>query len=168
VYREGVEAIHMVRMLTPDWQARLIKVHARRTVSDEEWFTTIAAAVEAAPSQEAVAKALDTTQVNVSRWAAKGREIAAARSEHPATSPYEAALRYSLGEIPREQVIEILSTWNYREWNNRTAGEEDDLLNPVAGSFDELIAAHADGLLEDDTYDAIADALEERAAAHTA
>ncbi|MBX4299242.1 hypothetical protein K4H04_26145, partial [Mycobacterium tuberculosis] len=77
---------------------------------------------------------------NVSRWAAKGREIAAARAERPASSPYEAALRYSLGEITRERVIEILSTWEYRGWNNRTAGEHDDLLNTVAGSFDELIA----------------------------
>lgn len=168
MYRRRVEAIHMTRTLTPDWQARLIKATARKTVGEEGWFRTIAAAVEAAPSQEAVAEALHTSQVNVSRWAAKGREIAAARGDQAASSPYEAALRYSLGEISRDQVIEILSTWEYRGWNNRTAGEQDDLLNTVAGSFDELIAAHADGLLEDDTYDAIADALEERAAVRTA
>ncbi|MEO7018229.1 MAG: hypothetical protein ABI067_17095, partial [Leifsonia sp.] len=55
-----------------------------------------------------------------------------------------------------------LSAWPYQKWENRTAGEHDDLLNTVAESFDELIAAHADGLLENDTYDAIADAIEAR------
>ncbi|CAM5531554.1 hypothetical protein [Leifsonia shinshuensis] len=157
----------MTRTLTPDWQARLIAATAHKKVGEEGWYRTIAAAVEAAPSQVAVADALHTSQAQVSRWAAKGRQIAAVRGQK-IDSPYEAAVRYSVGELTRDQIIEILSTWDYRRWDNRTAGEHDDLLNTVAGSFDELTAAHADGLLEDDTYDAIADALEERAAVRTA
>lgn len=158
----------MTRTLTPDWQTRLIAATAHKKVGEEGWYRTIAAAVEAAPSQEAVADALHTSQAQVSRWAAKGREIAAERVQEPAASPYEAALRYSLGELTRDEIIQTLSTWPYRTWSNRTAGEHDDLLNTVAGSFDELVAAHAAGLLEDDTYDAIADALEERATARPA
>lgn len=145
------------------WQMDLVRANAQRSVNEDSFFLTVAKAAEVAPSQEAIAKVLHTSQVQVSRWAKKGREVAAENDLAEVQSPYEIALRYSRGELTRDQVVDVLSHWQYQEWENRTAGQQDDLLNSVAGSFDELVAAHADGLLEDDTYDEIADGLEELA-----
>ncbi|MEN2741674.1 hypothetical protein ABCS02_28140 [Microbacterium sp. X-17] len=172
--------------MATSWRSRLYAAAAHRRVGEEDWYRTVADAVEEAPSQAAVANVLHTSQANVSRWAARGRKLQAqweagasgnqiqALAEQlglpPSigrvmASPYEAALRYSRGQLTRDQVVYLLSSWPYRSWNSRTRGEQDDVLATVNGSFDDLIAAHSAGLLDDDLYDEIADALERKAAA---
>ncbi|UKF28056.1 hypothetical protein [Clavibacter nebraskensis] len=67
--------------------------------------------------------------------------------------PYEAAESYRCGEISREELVQILTTWRYVPGEQRTAGLHDDLLNFVPGSFDEVEAAFTDDLIDLELYE---------------
>lgn len=67
-------------------------------------------------------------------------------------SPYHVAERYSRGEISRDQVIEALTTWPYETNEVKVEGLHEDLLNYVAGSFDDVEAASLDELIDDEIY----------------
>jgi hypothetical protein len=55
------------------WKARLARAAARRARADAEFYATVAEIGGSVP-QTQIATVLHTTQSNVSRWAARGRE----------------------------------------------------------------------------------------------
>jgi hypothetical protein len=73
--------------------------------------------------------------------------------------PYEAAESYRCGEISRDELVRILTTWRYVPGEQRTAGLHDDLLNTVPGSFDEVEAAFMDELIDEALYSIALEAL---------
>lgn len=77
-------------------------------------------------------------------------------------APYRSAESYISGEIDREELIDRLTSWRYEPGEVRTAGLHDELLNFVAGSFDEVLAAFIDGLLDGELYSIALGALKEQ------
>jgi hypothetical protein len=75
-------------------------------------------------------------------------------------SPYEAAESHRCGEISREELVQILTTWRYAPGDQRTAGLHDDLLNAVPGSLDEVEAAFMDELIDEALYSSALNALQ--------
>lgn len=70
----------------------------------------------------------------------------------PGQTPYDSAESYARGEISRDDLIHLLTTWRYLPSETRTTGLHDDLLNTVSGSFDDVEAAITDGLIDDKIY----------------
>lgn len=141
------------------WKATLAKAAARRTLAETDFLTTVAATSETVPQTE-IAAALHTSQANVSRWAARGRQHA---ERHPAgrlgADPYEIAQRYALGQIPRDETIAVLAAWPY-EQDFVPSHYWDDLGISPAGAFGPTVGrALREGLLNDTDYDAILDAM---------
>lgn len=81
--------------------------------------------------------------------------------------PYEAAESYRCGEISRDEVVQILTTWRYAPGEQRTAGLHDDLLNFVPGSFDEVEAAFTDELIDGELYSSALNALQKQMRLYT-
>jgi hypothetical protein len=146
------------------WKARLARAAARRARADAEFYATVAEIGGSVP-QTQIATVLHTTQSNVSRWAARGREQAAqTRPGQLGGTAYEVAQRYAAGEITGEQMRDALIRWPYEpdealpveEWN----------ITPVQaapGSFEDTTGrAYDDGLLSAEDYDAILDGLADR------
>lgn len=77
----------------------------------------------------------------------------------PNPAPYESAESYARGEISRDELIHRLTTWRYLPSETRTTGLHDDLLNVVPGSFDDIHAAIDDGLIDDEIYTLVIEAL---------
>lgn len=146
------------------WRSTLAKAAARRTLAEADFLTTVAAMTETV-SQTEMATVLQTSQANISRWAARGREQAQRRrAGQLGADPYEIAQRYALGEIPRDQMIAALASWPY-EWPPATpAGPlgawDDSVAVSPEGSFTRTVGrAFDDGLLSDEDYEAILDAM---------
>ena len=141
-----------------EWKARLGRAAARRARAEADFYSTVAEIGGAVP-QTQIADVLHTTQSNVSRWAARGREQQLPEGQL-ARSPYEVAQRYAAGEITREQMLRALIKWEYvpelpAEKNDWYGGPEFP-----RGSFEETTArAYRDGLLPGEDYDAILNAL---------
>jgi hypothetical protein len=141
------------------WRSTLAKAAARRTLAEADFLATVAAMTETV-SQTQMADVLHTSQANVSRWAARGREQLQRRAGgRLGGDPYEIAQRYALGQIPREEMIAALAAWPYEQdfvpsdyWDDVGVSPERGFENTVGRAFD-------DGLLSDDDYNAILDAM---------
>lgn len=70
----------------------------------------------------------------------------------PLNWPYVVSEQYSRGEISREQLIETLTKRRYLPGETRTTGLDDDLLNYVPGSFDDVEAACLDELIDEEIH----------------
>jgi len=143
------------------WQTRLALASARREVAELDFAAVVADVVDEVP-QVKVAALLRTNQSKVSRLAATARQQAVPPGQVARTA-YEVAQRYALGELTRERMVEVLSSWAYepspamnlREWDLAPAPEP-------AGSFEATVGrAHDEGLLSGEDYDAVLDALPE-------
>jgi hypothetical protein len=161
MYRE--ELIGMSSTQTPPddhaWKATLSKAAARKSLAETDFLTTVAAMTETV-SQTEVAAALHTSQANVSRWAARGREHAARRrAGRLGADPYEITQRYALGEIPRPEMIAALATWSYEQDWVPSSYWDDIGISPDGGFENTVGRAFDDGLLSDEDYNAILDAM---------
>jgi hypothetical protein len=142
------------------WKVRLSRAAARRARAEAEFYATVAE-LGRGVSQSQMATVLHTSQANVSRWAAKGHELAAQIPPgRLARSGYEVAQRYAVGEISREQMREALISW---PWGPGPEAAP-DLWNAVPvqeqGSFEtEVGRAYDDRLISAEDYDAILTAL---------
>jgi hypothetical protein len=142
------------------WRSTLAKAAARRTLADADFLTTVAAMTERIP-QTQIAAALHTSQANVSRWAARGREHAQRRrAGRLGADPYEIAQRYALGEISRDAMLDALTSWTYEEPPQVPAGPlgawEDGVVPLPEGSFERTVQrAFDDGLLDGEEYETI-------------
>lgn len=109
--------------------------------------------------QSGVARALHLAQPSVRETAMKAEKLPPVKPGFAGGTPYEIAQRFAVGEIDREQVIDQLARWEYAP-QARTDGYDSLLVDPP-GTFDEVSKALSDGLLDDETYDAILDRQEE-------
>ncbi len=145
----------------PEWRRQLAAARARRDYVSDEFLATIARITASNVSQAAIAEELHSSQPQVSRWAARGRELLEKESESGAgRTPYQAAERYQRGELTREELIDALAHWDYVDWNSKTTGLHDDLLVTVSGSFDDVLAALDDGLIDEEIYEIVYGRLE--------
>jgi transcriptional regulator with XRE-family HTH domain len=113
-------------------------------------------------SQSELSRQLRVSQPAINETVRKAEKLAPVRPGFSGATPYEIAQRYSVGELSREQLIEELSRWEYAP--GQVTNGYDDLLFDVPGSFDDVVRALNDGLIDDDTYEIIlmADAEESR------
>lgn len=142
------------------WRSTLAKAAARRTLAEADFLTTVAAMTETV-SQTEMAAVLHTSQANVSRWAARGREHAARREAgRLGADPYEIAQRYALGQIGHEDMIAALIAWPYDEPPESQPGPlgawEDGVVPLPEGSFERTVGrAFDDGLISAEDYESI-------------
>ncbi|WP_165067732.1 hypothetical protein [Marisediminicola senii] len=135
-----------------DWRSELARARTHRDHGSEEFLTAVARIAESIPQTE-IAVQLQASQPQVSRWAAKGRSLLElVDGGKLGRSPYHVAERYSRGEITRDQVIDALAHWEYVAGETTTRGLDDDLLNYVSGSFDDVEAALLDELIDGEIY----------------
>lgn len=109
-------------------------------------------------SQVSLAVALKVSQAAVSKALSRAQAVPDPRPGFSGASPYEIAQRYAAGELTRDQVIDELTRWPYDP--SPTTDGWDSLIVDVPGTHTkaELVQALDDGLLEEDTYDAIGEA----------
>jgi hypothetical protein len=167
VYNEELTPMATTTHTSPDdptWRSTLAKAAARKSLAEADFLTTVAAMTERVP-QTQIAAALHTSQANVSRWAARGREQAQRRrAGRLGADPYEIAQRYALGEISRDAMLEALTSWAYEEPSEIPPGPlgawEDGVALLPDGSFERTVQrAFDDGLLDSEEYETILRAL---------
>ncbi len=106
--------------------------------------------------QTEVARVLGVSQSALSQSLKVARKVREAAPGFSGAGPYEICQRYSLGQLTREQLIEELTRWEYKpipepEWL------EDIVPSPGLGSWREVQKAHREGLIDDATYDEVAE-----------
>ncbi|MGP5254298.1 hypothetical protein [Brachybacterium alimentarium] len=106
--------------------------------------------------QSEVARVLGVSQPALSQSLKAARKVVEVAPGFSGAGPYEICQRYSLGQLTREQLIEELVRWEYApipepEWL------EDIVPSPGPGSWREVQKAHREGLIDDGTYDEVAD-----------
>lgn len=106
--------------------------------------------------QAEVARVLGVSQSALSQSLKVARKVPEAVPGFSGAGPYEICQRYSLGQLTREQLIEELGRWEYTpipepEWL------EDIVASPGPGSWREVQKAHREGLIDDATYDEVAE-----------
>lgn len=117
-----------------------------------DYLRDLAEARELGVSQTEIARELRVTQPAISK------SMSAASSTPPVPegfhggSPYEIAERYAAGEISREVLVDELARWPYTP---RDAGDGVDWLTYEPGTFEDVVRARRDGLLDTATYDAV-------------
>lgn len=165
--QECIEEVRLVSTALHDhppedreWKTRLARAAARRDRAEAEFYATVADIVARVP-QTQMATVLHTTQSNVSRWAARGREQAEqVPTGRLGRTAYEVAQRYAAGEITREQMLAALTSWPYQPSEPLPVQEWNITPVPVApGSFEDTVGrAYDDALISAEDYDTILDA----------
>jgi hypothetical protein len=82
---------------------------------------------------------------------------------HGAT-PYEIAARFAAGRITRDQLIDELARWPYKT-PPRTDGV-DWRSGSTVGTWDDVVIAMGDNLIDTETYEAVMDRQDELGTAH--
>ncbi|MTG90842.1 hypothetical protein GJV82_18150 [Cellulosimicrobium sp. BIT-GX5] len=107
----------------------------------------------ASMSQTEIAKVLAISQPAVHKALKAAERVPDVAEGFSGASPYEIAERYAAGQIDRPRVIDELARWPYAR-TPKTDGF-DWLVKDAPGTFEEVGRALDDGLLDDDTYDAV-------------
>ena len=129
-------------------EARLLR---RRSELDRLTYRRKVAELAPLGSQREIARALGIAQPNVSK-ALKAAAAAPPLVEgFSGADPYEIAERYAIGELTLFQLVDELLRWDYPP--TQTTDGYDDLLFDVPGSWDDVVRASNDGLIDGRTYD---------------
>lgn len=104
-------------------------------------------------TQTEIAQVLMISQPAVNKKLRAAARVADVPDGFSGASPYEIAERYVAGQIDRNRLIDELARWSYAT-TPKTDGF-DWLVEDGAGTFEEVGRALDDGLLDDDTYDAV-------------
>jgi hypothetical protein len=113
-------------------------------------------------TQSEIAQVLLISQPAVNKKLRAATRVADLPDGFSGASPYEIAERFVAGQIDRDRVIDELARWPYTS-TPKTDGL-DWLVEDGAGTFEEVGRALDDGLLDDDTYDAVLTAKSGRSA----
>lgn len=105
-------------------------------------------------SPQEIADRLGTGTVAVRQAMAEAVQVEDVVPGFSGADPYEVAQRYAAGLLTREQLVDELSRWPYRP-QDHTDGW-DDLVLTVPGSFDDVITAADQGLIDREAYDSVA------------
>lgn len=106
-------------------------------------------------SQRQLSQALGMSQPNLCKLLKTASEIPSKRSGFSGADPYEICLRYSVNELERDELIEQLKRWDYAPSQTKEHNFFDDLRFQTPGSFDDVVRALDDGLIDDEIYDEV-------------
>jgi len=104
-------------------------------------------------TQKEIASAASISQPSVSEALEKARKVDEPREGFSGGSLREIFLRYSADEMPKEQLIDELSRWEYDELS--TADSLDGLLADLPNTFHEVEDALINGIIEADVYNTV-------------
>lgn len=104
-------------------------------------------------TQTQIAKELRISQPAVNKRLKAAAQVPDVREGFSGASPYEIAERYAAGQIDRAQLVDELTRWPYAE-QAKTDGF-DWLVEEVPATFEEVGRALDEGLIDDETYDAV-------------
>lgn len=135
---------------------RLVRAKVRRDLADLDYRRELAADTR---KQVEIARAIGITQGNVSHL--RSKRPAPALEGFSGASPYEVCQRHAAGELTDDELVDELGRWPYRAADNRTDGY-DSLLVSVSGSFDDVDLALDQGLIPEELYGRIYEAIEGR------
>jgi hypothetical protein len=130
----------------------LAQALARRNVAERALRVAVNDAALAGASAAEIARELRITPGEAEALVA---ELTAERGPDGRLpeSAYDVAERYAAGELPREEMLELLGGWDYPEEPER---EWDHVRLPTEGSFNSTVGrAYREGLLGGDDYDEI-------------
>lgn len=142
-------------------QDRLVRAKVRRDLADLDYRRKVVDASAGGRKQVEIARATGTTQGNVSHLLSPGkRPTPVLRGFHGAT-PYEVCQRHAAGQLTDDELVNELGRWPYLDADTRTDGYN-SLLVPVSGSFDDVDLALDQGLIPEELYGRIYEAIEGR------
>lgn len=145
---------------TPAWERELVVARARRNVAERALREAVNAAALAGAGAAEVARVLRMARPDAERLLAGLERDRGPDGRLPDTA-YAIAERYAVGELSREQLLELLVAWPYTP--ERSTDEWNNLSVLPKGSFtDTVVRAADDGLITDEEYDAIVQALVEQ------
>ncbi len=114
--------------------------------------------LSATMSQTALAKALAISQPAVNNALKRAAEVPDVPAGFSGASPYEIAERYAAGMIDRDRLIDELGRFPYAP-TPKTDGY-DWLTEEVPNTVADVLHALRDGLIDDDTYEAVQDSID--------
>ncbi len=106
-------------------------------------------------TQRQLAQALGISQPSLSSALKAAQKVPAAREGFAGADPYEICLRYSVGELSCDEVIDQLTRWKYVARKPQEHDYFDDLRFEVPGSIDDVVRAADDGLIDGEVYDRV-------------
>jgi hypothetical protein len=107
-------------------------------------------------SQRELAEAVGVTQPAISQSLGVAARVAPVVAGFSGADPYEVCQRYAAGELTREQVVDELVRFPYADAPG-TVGY-DAYLPDAPGSFEDVVRAFEDGLIDEPVYLAAVDA----------
>ncbi|WP_431030907.1 hypothetical protein [Plantibacter sp. RU18] len=108
--------------------------------------------------QRQLSKELGISQPSLSTALKTAEKVSPARPGFSGADPYEICLRYSVGELTRDQLIDELTRWDYVIPEAREHDFFDDLRFSTPGSFSDVGQARNEGLIDGDAYDLVLEA----------
>lgn len=130
----------------------------RAHLAQLDYLRDLAEASVLGATQTEIARELRVTQPAISKSLKSASATPRVLDGFHGGSPYEIAERYAAGEINREQVVDELARWPYTPPDR---GDGVDWLSYNPGTFEDVVRARRDGLLDTATYDAVLDRQDE-------
>ena len=109
-------------------------------------------------SQRRIARDLNISQPSLSSALKTAEKVPALRPGFSGADPYEICLRYSVGDLTQEQVVDELVRWDYVT-PGLDEGSCGSLRFDVSGSFSGVRDACFDGLIEVELYNVVLERL---------
>ncbi|MEX2984810.1 hypothetical protein [Streptomyces sp. C36] len=122
--------------------------NARAALAHERKALAVLAAVEA--GEERTALGLNPQAVD--ELVEEARRLAPVPPGRLGRSPRHVIDRYAAGEISRDEMVQALSTWPYRERGPIVEGMHDDLAVVEEGTFDEVQIARDQRYIDDEAF----------------
>jgi len=126
----------------------------RLELDEIDYRRELARLVSSGMSVSELSHALITAEDAVSSQLEAAKKIDPVRPGFSGGSPREICLRYKAGQISRDQVIDQLVHWDYVP-RKPVEDPYNDLLFDTPGSFDDVLQALHDGVLDGETYDIV-------------
>jgi transcriptional regulator with XRE-family HTH domain len=137
-------------------RARRSRLRAR--LAQVDYLRDLTEATALGASQTEIARELRVTQPAISKALRGAATTPPVLEGFHGGSPYEIAERYAAGELTREQVVDELARWPYTPAD---PGDGVDWMTYDPGTFDDVVRARRDGLLDTETYDAVLESQDE-------
>ncbi|MGL4339999.1 MAG: hypothetical protein ACRCSP_06220 [Rhodoglobus sp.] len=100
-----------------------------------------------------LSRALRTDPLTVVKLVKAAQKVAPCREGFSGADSYELCMRFSVGRLTREELIEELTRWEFVPREVREHDYFDDLRFSTPGSFDDVGQAFDDDLIDDEVYD---------------
>lgn len=138
------------------------KARYRRDLGELDYRRSVVRLRMDGASQTAIAAMIEVAQPTVQRLLQRAEAITMPRVGFSGADPFEICERYAADLITHDQLMDELTRWEYVP-RAQTVDVLDDLLDEKPGSVADLERALRRGLIDEETFDEIADRLEEQA-----